>query len=247
MQEYIYNVKCVISYDGSDYFGFQAQEGYNTIEKELYRAINYITKEGNKIIGSGRTDRQVHAYGQVINFHTNLKMDESRFMYALNRMLPKDIRVLKLKYVPLDFHARFSAKKKEYHYYIKFKNYTPFDVRYFHYNDKLDIKKIQEAIVLFKGTHNFQGFCSAEVDKRKDFNKTIYKAEVKVHRDYYEFIFEGTGFLKYQIRRMMAYLIAIGEGKVDKNKIEEIFETKEVQMHYKMAPGCGLYLYNVSY
>lgn len=247
LQEFTYNVKCIISYDGSDYYGFQAQDGYKTVEAELYRAINYITKENNKIIGSGRTDKDVHAKGQVINFYTNLKMDEGRFMYALNRMLPKDIRIVKLTYVNISFHARFSAKKKEYRYLIKFKNYTPFDVRYYHFNDRLNLSLMQEAIKLFEGTHNFEGFCSAEVDKRKDFNKTIYKAEIKVHRDYYEFIFEGTGFLKYQIRRMMAYLIAIGEGREVKEKITEIFKTHQVQMHHRMAPGCGLYLYKVSY
>lgn len=244
---YKYNVKCVISYDGSDYFGFQAQKGLKTIEDELFKAISYITKENNKIIGSGRTDKDVHAKGQVINFQTNLKMDEGRFLYALNRMLPLDIRILKLKYVPMSFHSRFSAKKKEYHYLIKFKNYTPFDVRYFHHNCNLDLARMQSAIKLFEGTHNFKGFCSAEVDKRKDFNKTIYKATIKVHPHYFEFIFQGTGFLKYQIRRMMAYLIAIGEGKIDEGKILEVFETKEVQMHFKTAPGCGLYLEKVFY
>lgn len=247
LQEYIYNVKCVVSYDGSGYYGFQAQEGFKTIEDELLKAISYITKEDNKIIGSGRTDKGVHAIGQVFNFYTNLKIEAGRFMYALNRMLPMDIRIKSLRYVALDFHSRFSAKKKEYRYLVKYKCFTPFDVNYYHYNPKLSYERMAEAMKLFEGTHNFKGFCSAEVDKRKDFNKTIYEARVIKHRSHYEFIFVGSGFLKYQIRRMMAYVMSIGEGRSSKDVILEVFRTGNHQMYYKTAPGCGLYLYKVSY
>ena len=247
MREYTYNVKCIVSYDGGSYNGFQAQKGYRTIEDELFKAINFVTKEDNKVIGSGRTDKDVHAIGQVINFYTSFKDDPKHFKYVINRMLPRDIRINELEYVDMDFHARFSAIKKEYRYYIKYKNFTPFDVRYYHFNDKLNLKLIEEAIELFKGTHNFEGFCSGEVDKRKDFVKTIFQAKVNVTLDKYEFIFEGTGFLKYQVRRMMGYLIAVGEGKIKKERIIEVLETRDKEMHFKMAPGCGLYLYKVSY
>ena len=247
MQEYIYNVKCVLSYDGSMYQGFQVQHDDPTIELELMKALKVITKEPTKIFGSGRTDKGVHAFGQVFNFHTNLKVPANKLMYAINRMLPQDIRVTSVEYVDMDFHARFSAVKKEYRYYIKYQNYSPLHSRYSHYKEKLDLDKMQEAIKLFEGTHNFEGFCSSEVDKRKDCTKTIYNASINKRGDFYEFVFEGTGFLKYQIRRMMSLLIAIGEGKDTKERILELYQTKEKQMYHRIAPGCGLYLYRVDY
>ena len=247
MQEYSYNVKCVVSYDGSMYQGFQIQHDEPTVELLITKALRTITKEDTKIYGSGRTDKGVHAFGQVFNFHTNNKVPANRLMYAINRALPEDIRVTSLEYVDNSFHSRFSAKSKEYRYYIKYQNYSPLHSRYSMYLENLDFDKMKDAIKLFEGTHDFKGFCSAEVDERKDCVKTITNADVIKRGDFFEFTFEGTGFLKYQIRRMMALLIAIGQGKESKEKILELYETKAKQMHYRNAPGCGLYLYRVDY
>lgn len=247
MQEYTYNVKCIVSYDGSAYLGFQIQHDEPTIELELTKAIRAITKEETKIYGSGRTDKGVHAFGQVINYHTNIFIEEERLKYVINRMLPDDIRIEKCEYVPCDFHSRFSAKSKEYRYYVKFDNYSPLQSRYCMYKEGLNIDKMREAIKLFLGTHNFKAFCSAEVDKRKDCTKTITNAQINVKGDFYEFVFEGTGFLKYQIRRMMSHIIAIGEGKSNNQIITQLFESGEKQMFHRVVPGCGLYLYKVTY
>ena len=247
MQEYTYNYKCVVSYDGSMYQGFQMQHDEPTIEYEITKALKIITKEDTKIYGSGRTDKGVHAFGQVFNFHTNLNVPDEKLLYAINRALPEDIRVISVEKVDNDFHARFSAKSKEYRYYIKYQNYSPMHSRYSLYMENLDLPLMQEAIKLFLGTHDFKGFCSAEVDERKDCVKTITKAEVSKRGDFYEFTFEGTGFLKYQIRRMMALLISIGQHKETKEKILQLYETKEKQMHYRNTPGTGLYLYRVDY
>lgn len=227
--------------------GFQIQQDAPTIELALMTAINAITHEDVKIYGSGRTDRYVHAKGQVFNFYTNFKVTKERFKYAINRMLPADIRIEDLEYVDMDFHARFSAKMKEYRYYIKYQNYSPFDVNYSFYKERLDFDLMNEAAALFVGTHNFEGFCSAEVDPRKDFVKTVFDCHINKVGDFYEFVFLGTGFLKYQIRRMMSLLIAIGEKKDKKERILELYETHEKQMYHKIAPGCGLFLYKVTY
>lgn len=218
-----------------------------TIERELTIALRTITKEDTKIYGSGRTDKGVHAFGQVFNFFTNLNVPVDKLKYAINRALPEDIKILSVEKVSHDFHARFSAKSKEYRYYIRYQNYSPLQSRYSLYVENLDLPLMEEAIKLFEGTHDFRGFCSAEVDERKDCVKTITKAQILKRGDFYEFTFEGTGFLKYQIRRMMALLISIGQHKETKEKILEIYETKEKQMHYRNTPGCGLYLYRVDY
>lgn len=247
LQESIYNVKCIVAYDGYDYQGFQIQNDEPTIELELKKALSILFNEDVKIYASGRTDKGVHARGQVINFYTKMKIDECKFKYAFNRTLPHDIRILDLKYVDNDFHARFSAKSKEYRYYIKTKNYDVFESRYSVYIPNLDVERMKDALALFVGTHDFSAFCSAEVDERKSCVKTITKAELNVIGDNLEFVFEGTGFLKYQIRRMMGTIIAIGRGKEDKKRILELFESKSKQMRFPIAPGNGLFLYKVNY
>lgn len=247
MEEYTYNVKCICEYDGANYKGFQIQHDDPTIELALIKAIKYITKENVKIYASGRTDKDVHAVGQVFNFYTNFKENESRFMYAINRMLPSDIKLKSLEYVDMSFHSRFSAKSKEYRYYIRYKNYSVFQTRYSLFKEKLSLSLMDEAIKCFLGTHDFTAFCSSDVDERKSCVKTITKAEINDLGDTYEFIFEGTGFLKYQIRRMMAILIAIGLNKEKKETIYQLYESKSKQMKHRIAPGCGLYLYKVNY
>ena len=111
----------------------------------------------------------------------------------------------------------------------------------------LDISKMEEAIHLFEGTHDFKGFASAQIDSRKDTIKTIFETKVNVLDDSVEFIFRGTAFLKYQVRRMMGLLIDIGRGYYTKEKIIEVLEKKDPSISHRVAPGCGLYLYKVTY
>ncbi|MCR5787414.1 MAG: tRNA pseudouridine(38-40) synthase TruA [Acholeplasmatales bacterium] len=247
MQESIYNIKCVIEYDGSRYAGFQVQPNEITIESELLRVLNLICKEEIKIYGSGRTDRGVHAKGQVFNFFTHNHIPLDRFMYAFNRQLPLDIRVLSMEYVDLNFHARFSAVKKEYRYYLKQIPLNAFEHNYMAFSKKLDLNLVQNALKLLEGRHNFEGFCSVDVDKRKDFEKEIYEASVKETNDILEFKFIGSGFLKYQIRRMMALIIAIGLKEEKLETITKILETRDPFVYTKVADPSGLYLMHVYY
>lgn len=247
LQEFTYNIKCIVQYDGANYLGFQIQNEGITIEACIKESLDIIYKDDIKIYASGRTDKGVHAKGQVFNYFTNLYIEPKRLKYAINRGLPQDIKIISLEYVDLNFHSRFSAKSKEYRYYIKYKDYSVFESRYKAYIENLNINLINEAIKLYLGTHDFTSFCSADIDKRKSCIKTITKAQINIKDDEYEFIFEGDGFLKYQIRRMMGILIAIGKGKIDKDIINELYINHTHQMHYPVAPGCGLYLYKVNY
>lgn len=213
----------------------------------IVQAIECMIHQQVKIVASGRTDKGVHAKGQVFHFDCLLDIMPYNMMKGINSYLPKDIRILKVEKVNEDFHARFSAIKKEYRYYIRRDNYDVFSRNYAVFIPNIEIEKMKEAIKLFEGTHQFQGFCSAEVDKRKNFIKTIYRTDVRIYPKYYEFIFEGTGFLKYQIRRMMGLLIEIGLGKESKEKILEILESHDPKMSHKIADACGLYLYKVTY
>lgn len=218
-----------------------------TVESELNKAISRISNEEVKIYASGRTDKGVHAKGQVFHFDTTLDIPEFNWQKAINTFLPKDIRIEDVQKVDENFHARFSAIKKEYRYYILEDKEDVFYRNYTAFYKKLDINKMKEAISLFIGKHNFEGFCSAEVDKRKSFIKTIYDARIEKKDDLIEFIFIGSGFLKYQVRRMMGLLIDIGLNKDTKETIIKVFETRDPRISHKVAPGNGLYLYKVIY
>lgn len=244
---YKHNVKCVIEYDGTCYQGFQIQPNGITVEEVLIQVLSNILSENVKIIGSGRTDRYVHARGQVINFYTNNDIPLNRLSRALNKQLPLDIRVKEIEYVDYSFHSRFSAIKKEYHYYIKTTPLNAFEHNYMDYQEKLDTNLLEKGLKLLIGQHNFEGFCSVDVDKRKDFEKTIYEARVNKKGDMLEFIFIGSGFLKYQIRRMMAVLIAVAKQEIPLDTISKILETKDPFIYTKVANPSGLYLEKVYY
>lgn len=239
--------KLVVSYDGYNYMGFQIQNELDTIELELMKAFNRLLNLDVKIYPSGRTDRYVHARGQVCHVDLDIDIPDYGLMKGLNAYLPNDIYIKEVEKVNEDFHARFSAIKKEYRYYINIKEYNPLTIRYLPYIPNLDISKMEEAIKLLVGTHDFKGFASASIDERKPTVKTIYSVELINHGDKLEFIFIGNGFLKYQIRRMMGIIIEIGKGKFDKSKISEILESKNPQDSKYIADGCGLYLEKVYY
>jgi len=240
-------VKMEISYDGTNYYGFQHQDDLPTIEDYLLEAIQKVDSSVEKIYGSGRTDRFVHAKCQVISFESKLDIKEYNWCRAVNSFLPLDIRVNSAKNESDDFHARFSAKSKEYRYYIKNTEYSVFDRNYTEYITNLDVDKMDEAIKLFIGTHDFKGFCSAQINELKDTVKTIYEAKINRLDDKLEIVFIGNGFLKYQVRTMVGTLVDIGLGRKNISIIDEIFEKRDPKLSNKVVSGHGLFLYKVNY
>ena len=239
--------KCVVSYDGYNYMGFQVQDNEKTIELEIENALKKMLGENIKIYPSGRTDRYVHAIGQVFHFDYSKDLPSDGIKRGINAFLPEDIHIMDVVKVDDDFHARFSCISKEYRYYINTGEYNPLTIRYMPNITYLDVSKMEDAIKLFIGTHNFKGFASAQIDERKDTVKTIFDAHINNYEDKLEFVFIGTGFLKYQIRRMMGLLIDIGRGFHNKELILEVLDKCDPKISHKVAPGCGLYLYKVNY
>lgn len=243
----MYRYKCIVAYDGYNYMGFQIQNDLNTIELQLKQALYKMLALDIKIYPSGRTDRYVHAINQVFHFDLEKNIPTMGILRGLNSYLPKDIRIKSVELVDESFHSRFSAKSKEYRYYVYQGSDNPFIMRYALVLRNLNIDKMQEAIKLFEGKHDFKGFASASIDPRKDTNKTIFHTEINLKGDFIEFIFIGSGFLKYQIRRMMGLLIEIGLGRETKDKIVEVLQKKDSSISHKVCDGYGLYLYNVNY
>lgn len=243
----MFRYKCTVAYDGYNYMGFQVQEDLPTVELCIKQALFRMLGKDIKIYPSGRTDRYVHAVNQVFHFDLENEIPPNGLKNGINAYLPDDIYIKAVELADESFHARFSAVSKEYRYYINTKEVNPLTVRYAPVIRNLNIEKMKEAIILFEGRHDFKGFASGSIDSRKNTEKTIFHTEINVRGDYLEFVFIGSGFLKYQVRRMMGLLIEIGRDKEKKERITEVFEKKDPSLSHKVADGCGLYLVQVYY
>lgn len=173
------NIGLVVSYDGTNYNGFQSQPFGNTIQDKLQEAIRGLTGEALKVTGSGRTDAGVHARGQVVNFFTYSAIPIERWQMALNARLPDDIVVREAVELPETFHARKGAIQKTYRYSI-YNNRVPdvFSRRYklFHYG-ALDLASMKEAATHLCGEHDFTSFCSRKAVKQS-YVRTLFAADL---------------------------------------------------------------------
>lgn len=237
--------KVTISYDGTNYHGFQKQKNAHTIEAEINDALFKIHKRDIKIVASGRTDRGVHALGQVFHFDSNLNMTTNEFKKALNSHLPEDIRVFDICVVDNDFNARHSAIKKTYKYIIN-QEYDLFNRNHeLYYPYKLDLELFKKALKKFIGTHDFFGFAGYVKDKPTV--KEIYEANLILDGTKIIITFTGNAFLKYMVRKMVGTLLDIASGKKDISVIDKIFETKDRNLSGKTINPEGLYLVRVYY
>jgi tRNA pseudouridine38-40 synthase len=242
------NIKIEIEYDGTNYSGWQVQPNGNTIQETIEKALFKITGENITINGSGRTDSGVHAYGQVASFISISGIPPEKFSYALNQNLPDDIVIKKSEQVSDDFHARYSAVKKEYIYKI-YNSLFPSAIHrnhMYHIRQELDTVKMQNAADYFCGKHDFSSFMSAGSDV-KSTEREIYKSEIKRNQDIITFNITGNGFLYNMVRIIVGTLIEAGTGKIKPDKIQEILKSKDRSQSGKTAPPHGLYLNKVYY
>lgn len=239
-------IKLTVAYDGTNFYGYEHQVGKRNIEDEILKAIKQIDNSVDKIYASGRTDRYVHAKGQVIHFDTKRDLKDYRWTLAINTFLPEDIEVLNAQTVDEDFHARYSAKEKEYRYLIR-TNYDIFLRNYMDDFKNLDLELLESALPKLIGKHDFRGFCSAQIHKEKSTVKTIFDCFMIKHEDYFELVFRADGFLKHQVRKMCGTLIDIATHKKDIAIIDEIFDKKDPKLSNRVLSGHGLYLMEVKY
>ncbi len=238
-------IKATISYDGSKFFGFQCQKSTDkTVTSTIYQALQKLGID-SKVIGSGRTDRGVHATGQVIHFDVPpYWSDLSKLHTMLNRHLHPHIHVRKLQKVSEDFHARYSAKRRAYRYILTKKPFCVFDAAYLTYHN-YDEEPIKEAIRLFEGEHDFRYFYKSGSDTQSTV-RTIYKARAYAHKEFFILYFEANGFLRAQVRMMVDFLLAIGEDKLTRYHLLEQLAGKSRYLT-TLAPPNGLYLCKVIY
>lgn len=246
-----YNYKLVISYDGTSYHGWQVQPNGISIQSTIQEALKIFLRHDVDVIGSGRTDAGVHARAQTAHFHSDHPIDSYRFLRSINGLLPLDIRVNSIEAVPTEFHARYSAVGKVYHYHLCLGAVqNPFKRLYsLHVRHPLDLDKVKEGIELFKGTHDFAGFANAAHEGIASYDsvRNIQRFEMVQEDGAIRFEIEADGFLYKMVRNMVGTLLDIGAGKMQVADIATIFETCDRKLAGKAAAPHGLFLAQVKY
>lgn len=242
------NLLLTLSFDGTNYCGWQIQPNGDTVQQRIQDACSIINGAATTVTGCSRTDSGVHANNFCCTFKTLKDISCEKFIYALNGNLPDDIAVKSCSDVPESFHPRYDCTKKEYIYKIynsRFKD--PFEYKYsLQYKRPIDENLLDEAAKKFIGTYDFKGFCSAgsSVDSTV---RTIYNADVKRHGDIIVFSVCGNGFLYNMVRIMTGTLLAVAENKISKDDIENIILSGDRNKAGITAPAKGLFLNKVYY
>lgn len=244
------NIKLVLEYDGTNYHGWQSQQGSGvpTIQDALEEALRKLTKENIRTLSSGRTDAGVHALGHVANFTTESRIPAEAWAPALNRHLPPDIRILDSEEVPPDFHARFSARGKQYQYQLLLRP-APSALRRnhaWHIDRKLNLTAMRRAAALLVGKHDFSAFrsadCSAATPKRN-----LKKLTISKKGDVVLFTLEADAFLMHMARNIVGTLVEAGLGRFSPEDVKKMLRSRDRRTAGRTAPSHGLYLVTVFY
>ena len=237
-----------ISYDGTDFCGYQVQVDKRTVQLELEKALKAVTGKDIKTVASGRTDSGVHATSQKVHFDYQGTIPVKSFVNALNSVLPSDIRVINSKKVANDFSARYSAKKKTYLYrcYVS-KVENPLNSRYaLTLKTAPNLNKIKECIDVLVGTHDFKCFL-ASGSSVKDTVRTIYEIKVKKSGKNLDFYVTGNGFLYNMVRIIVGTLLAVSENRLSLESVKKALLTGDRTLVGKTMPAKALCLYKVEY
>jgi len=244
-------IKIQISYDGTDYHGWQVQPGLATIQGTLEQVFGEIEGRAVQVAGSGRTDAGVHAIAQVAALTMENPIPLENLRRAANRLLPPDIRVTRVEEASIDFHPRFQAKAKTYEYRIfRGEICTPFDRRYvYHHPYPLALEEMISLAPLLEGEHDFTAF--AATDDRDELGaskvRTIFCSKLTQDGECLIYRVTGSGFLKHMVRNIMGVLLEAGKGNVDRSALLDRLRPGCKIPPGPTAPARGLFLVSVEY
>jgi len=239
-------LKLLVEYDGKDFAGWQVQPKLRTVQGELIKSVDNFLRKPFRLIGASRTDKGVHAEGQVVSLHTSeeIKMKKEEFRRALNAILPKDIYIKEVTEEKEDFHARFSAKSKVYRYRL-IKGRSPLRRNHvWEYPYDFDENKLREASDLLVGTHDFHTLSVGTGKGKGDVN--VKKAYWKKSGDEWHFYIEANRFLYKMVRILIGLMMRIASGKASIEDLERALEG-ERRPRIIVAPPHGLTLLKIRY
>lgn len=244
-------IRITVAYDGTGFHGWQVQPGLPTIQNDLQKAVSEIEGRAVEVAGSGRTDAGVHALAQVAAFSIENRIPVDNLRRAINRLLPRAIRVTSVEEADPEFHPRFAAKAKTYQYRIWRAEICPPMQRLYvcHHPFPLDEARMSEYAPLFEGEHDFSAFAAA--DEKDVLGRTKVRAifASALWREGDELIYQvrGSGFLKHMVRLVVGTLIEVGKGNLDR---EALLARLQPGFAGKSGPAmraCGLRLVSVEY
>ena len=245
------NIRLLLSYDGTDFFGWQSQgeDRQRTVQGTIEKALEKLHKTHVTLIGSGRTDTGVHAAGQTANFYTSIQsMEAARFVPALNSLLPHDVRVLEARETCQDFHARFDARQRTYRYYfIIRREVLPWELRYaWRLKRQPDIRRLNEYARLFRGEMDCTAF-SVPGDESKSRSRYISGASFFIEGEKLVFEISANAFLWKMVRSIAGTLIRCDEKGLSAVELQKIIESRNYALSGPTAPPEGLFLWKIDY
>lgn len=236
-----------IAYDGGEYFGWQIQPNQVSVQQTIEEALTRLNSNNSiSIVGCGRTDTGVHAESYVFHADISLSSSSEELRYKLNKMLPSSIAIKKIWEVENTLHARFSARKRTYKYFIHTTK-NPFKHHFStYYTLELDIAKMNEAAVLLLGNHDFTTFSKTNTDVKHHFCE-VFEAKWTETTDGYCFEYTANRFLRNMVRATVGTLLGVGTGKMTIDEFHAIFKSLDRSQCGSSAPPQGLYLWKIEY
>lgn len=237
----------VFAYDGTNYHGWQIQPNGNSVQEELQNAMSTILRENIEVVGAGRTDAGVHARRMTAHFETEKAFDCAQLAYKLNRLLPRDISVYDVHPVDADMHARFSATRRTYHYYIHTRK-NPFLRHYsceLHYN--LDFDLMNQAAERLLHVDDFGAFCKAHADVKTTLCNVTEAVWVKDGDDAWHFRISANRFLRNMVRAVVGTLIEVGRHRMTLDDFYHVVASGNRSNAGESMPGNALFLEDVEY
>ena len=241
-------IRTIIAYDGTNYVGWQTQPNGIAVQEVIEKAILEVTGEQTTLQGSGRTDSGVHARAQVAHFDTAARMGADKFAIALNTHLPGDIRVLYSEETDPAFHARFSAKEKQYRYFVQTGPHADVFLRKYalHAYMPLDLDLMNKAAALVVGTHDYSAFMSTgrEVESAV---RTVTLSRWEKQGNLLVYSVQGNGFLYNMVRILVGTMLGMGSGRLPADAMEKALSSLSRKDAGPTAPPHGLVLWRVKY
>jgi len=244
-------IKIQVSYDGTEYHGWQVQPGLPTIQGVLEAVAGEIEGRAVEVAASGRTDAGVHALAQVAAFTIENPIPLENLRRAMNRLLPYDIRVVSAEEVPLNFHPRYAARAKTYEYRIfRGEICSPFERRYVnHHPYPLAVDEMIRLAALLEGEHDFSAFAASDERDADGASKvrTIFCSRLAAEGERLIYRVTGSGFLKHMVRNVVGVLLEVGKGNIDEASLRARLEPGCAIPPGPTAPARGLFLVSVEY
>ncbi|MBE6446605.1 MAG: tRNA pseudouridine(38-40) synthase TruA [Alphaproteobacteria bacterium] len=241
--------KITLEYDGTPFVGWQEQQNQISVQSVVEKALKTYLRQETKVVASGRTDTGVHALGQVAHFDSPQKLNSRKAIYSLNALMrPYPVAIRKMQKVSDDFHARFDAQKRTYLYRIQNTAFPPVlnKNRVWHVNQKLDIKKMNQAAQMLIGKHDFSTFRAANCQAKSPI-KTLDSLVVKRVGEEVQITVSAKSFLYHQVRNFAGALVKVGLNRWSLDDFEKAFRACDRTKGAETAPAQGLYFMKVEY